>query len=161
MKLNYLTKDLTTVTKGVVVHGVNCKGVQGSGVALALKTKWPQIFPGYKDMCNAYADKTKELVGATHFVTIRDKELIVGNLFTQQTFGPQPGYGEQIRYADPDAIERGLMMAAGIAVANKLPLYTPEIGCLRGGLSWEADVKPIVERVAAAYPDLEIFVCDI
>lgn len=46
--VTYIVMDITTATRGIVVHGVNCQGVMGSGVALAIRTKWPQIFESYK-----------------------------------------------------------------------------------------------------------------
>ena len=49
--INYLTKDITTVDRGIIAHGCNCQGVMGSGVARFLRDKYPQIFPEYAKMC--------------------------------------------------------------------------------------------------------------
>ena len=35
--------DITTITKGVIMHQVNCQNVMGAGVAKALYTKYPQV----------------------------------------------------------------------------------------------------------------------
>jgi hypothetical protein len=43
----------------------------------------------------------------------------------------------------------------------ELPLYAVKIGCLRGGLDWETEVKPVFEQLADKYKDVEFFVCDI
>jgi len=45
--ISIIKKDVTTVTKGVVAHGVNCQGAMGSGVAGAIRRKWPSVFIEY------------------------------------------------------------------------------------------------------------------
>ena len=155
----YLNKDLTSVTRGVVVHGCNAQGAMGSGVAAALVKRWPQIYEGYNALCKSASDK-QTILGTSHFVTITDGALIIGNLITQQTYGPQP-YGRSIAYASPEAIEKSLRTAFSMADLNNLPLYMPKIGCLRGGLNWEKDVLPIVEQLDKEFELMEIYVCDI
>ena len=45
--IEYIHKNLTTVTHGIVAHGCNCKGKMGAGVAKDIKEKWPKAFDGY------------------------------------------------------------------------------------------------------------------
>ena len=40
--------DLLNETTGLIAHGVNCQGVMGKGIALAIKKKYPQVFIDYK-----------------------------------------------------------------------------------------------------------------
>lgn len=154
--ITYLNKDLTTIERGMIVHGCNAQGVMGSGVALALRTKWPQIFQGYRNLCESYSFGI-ELLGCVQFVSISsifDKEIIVGNLITQHEYGR-----DGKRYADVNAIEKALSTACQHVSLYKLPLYMPKIGCGLGGLNWGDDVHLIVERLSAVY-NVDIFVCD-
>lgn len=152
--INYIKKDVTTVDRGVVVHGVNCQGVMGSGVALAVKKKWPRAFERYVKVCEMVSDK-EDLLGLAHMVLVTEG-VYVGNLFTQVKYGK-----DGKKYAVKEAVEMALGDALMHARAMRLPLYMPKIGCGLGGLDWKREVKPIVEHLADEYKDVEINVCDI
>jgi O-acetyl-ADP-ribose deacetylase (regulator of RNase III) len=47
--LHYKKGNLLEVKEGIITHGVNCQGVMGSGVALAIKQKYPSAFYSYKN----------------------------------------------------------------------------------------------------------------
>lgn len=154
--LNYIKKDITTIIKGIIVHGCNCQGVMGSGVAGALRSKWPEIFEPYEEMCEAYTRNRKvDLLGEINMVWIND-DLYVVNGFTQLNYGRNGKI-----YADVKATWKVLVQCAGQCMGHNLPLYLPPIGCGLGGLSFEKDVKPIIERVAEQYPEVDIYVCDL
>lgn len=34
---------------GILVHGCNCKGVMGSGVAAAIRNRWPDVYKAYRE----------------------------------------------------------------------------------------------------------------
>ncbi len=154
-KINYLTKDITTVERGIIAHGCNAQGVMGSGVARFLREKYPQIFPQYAQICAGAKKEKKEddLLGTVDFVEI-NKELLVGNCFTQHLYGYDKG-----KYARPDAILLSLQTVYYIAQRKQLPVYLPKIGAGRGGLSWEADVEPIISNLAALNPNIDTYVC--
>ena len=44
-----IQKDITTVEEGVVLHGCNCSGGFGSGVAGAIRKKWPDVYEMFKE----------------------------------------------------------------------------------------------------------------
>ena len=46
--MDFIQKDITTERHGLIIHGVNCQGVMGSGVALAIRNKWPVVYDEYK-----------------------------------------------------------------------------------------------------------------
>lgn len=153
--ITYLTQDLTAVTTGIIAHGVNCQGVMGSGVARALRDKWPSIYPAYQILC-AKAETASELLGRVQYVTPRLSDVSVANCFTQVFYGR-----DGKRYADVQAVEKCILQVAQSCNQLKLPLYMPKIGCGLGGLSWENDIEPIVKSISDAYPNLEIYICDI
>ena len=152
--ITYEKMDITTVQRGLILHGVNCQGVMGSGVALAIRKKWSDVFPTYQKVCEAFNDPDT-LLGMSHFVRV-DEELYVGNLFTQKFYGR-----DGKRYADPVAVAETLEEAINYAKTYNLPVYMPRIGCGLGGLDWMTDVLPVVERLANSNPEVNITVCDL
>lgn len=157
MSINYVVKDITTVTEGVVAHGCNCQGVMGGGVALAIRNKWPVAYSMYADMCREFKAEhgtTAGLLGTVNLVTIQVMPvLIVANLFTQYFFGTDRPH------ANINAIREALAVVIEFCEASENRLYLPQIGSGLGGLSWEDDVRPVLEELAAESPSVEITVC--
>lgn len=84
MIIRNITGDVTAPIKGIIGHGVNCQGVMGSGVAAAIRSKFPKAYTEYLALCAR--KKPEELLGTTQLVQITD-ELWVANMFTQLNFG--------------------------------------------------------------------------
>lgn len=136
---------------GIVAHGVNCQGVMNSGVARAIRNKWPAAYERY-----ASQPTGKAMLGTTQLVEIDGQALFVANCYTQIF------YGKGGRFADPEAIDRCLSYVYNAAAVYDLPVYLPRIGCGLGGLSWQADVEPLVSKYAQLWePRIQTFVCDI
>jgi len=144
-----IKKDLTTVTEGIVAHGCNCSGGFGSGIAAAVKNKWPVVAIRFRE--NGTGEK---LLGTIDAVELA-QDLIVVNCYTQEFYGP----GDK-RYADPWSIEACLYQLLDLAVEKNMDLYIAKIGCGLGGLSWEHEVKEIYEAVLEEY-NVNVYVCDI
>lgn len=148
--INYIKKDITTVERGIIAHGCNASGGFGSGVAGAIKNRWPEVAAEYH---RQYAAGACQL-GTAHIVNINDG-LYVANMITQQNCG----YDGAV-YADLAAIEATMEYAAALSDVYALPLYVPKIGCGLGGLDFETEVKPIYEMIVINNLDIEINVCD-
>jgi len=144
MTIEYITKDITTVETGLVVHGVNCQYRMGSGVALAIKNKWPAIFVRYLE-CEAK-------LGNLDIISITD-DLSVGNGYTQDSCGYD---GE--RYASDVALASVLEKAVVFCLEHDVDLYIPRIGAGLGGLDWDNDVVPILDQLDS---ECNIHVCDL
>lgn len=84
MIIRNISGDVTAPIKGIIGHGVNCQGVMGSGVALAIRNKFPKAYTEYLALCAR--KKPEELLGTTQLVKITD-ELYVANMFSQLNFG--------------------------------------------------------------------------
>jgi O-acetyl-ADP-ribose deacetylase (regulator of RNase III) len=158
--LSYIKKDVTAVEHGIVAHGCNCQGVMGSGVALAIKHKWPAIFTPYVDMCRTH-NKSADLLGIVLYDRVErnespPREVIVANIFTQQYYGRSG-----IAYANLEAVATGLDHVMQTALERCLPVYMPRIGCGLGGLDWDTQVGPIVKKLVSDYPSVEVYVCDL
>lgn len=148
--LNYQIGDITSVTSGVVVHGCNCSGGFGSGVAGAILRKWPIVAKVFHQ-----TPPCPELLTQIQVVRV-DHNLFVINGFTQLEFGSDGKI-----YADEEAVLVVIDKAIDFAMTYNLPLHMPKIGCGLGGLDWEEFLKPFVEAQARNWKDLEINVWDL
>lgn len=151
MTIHYIEKDVTTVEEGLVAHGVNCSGVMNSGVAKAIRNKWPLTYQRFM-----LHPKGKEALGEADIIHIPEEEVVVANCYTQMFYGYGGG-----KYADTEAIRSSLRRVFQIADLMSYHVYIPRIGCGLGGLDWNKDVKPIVEDLAEPYKRIHIFVCDL
>lgn len=163
MAINFIKMNVIEVTYGVVAQGVNCQGAMNSGVAKAIRAKWPKVYERYAAVCAAVSKKA-DLLGLSHIVNCNEdgNDLFVANCFTQEFYGKD---GKQ--YASLEAVESSLRYAIGFCDGAGLPLYLPRIGCGLGGLSWDKQVGPMLERLNAEYTvaqhnrEPEIYVCDL
>lgn len=155
--IEYLTKDLTTVTNGVILHGCNCSGGFGSGVAGAIRRKWPKVYEAFQKNGSG-----KGLLGTVDFVPIfnhcdgHKPEIVVVNGYTQEFYG-----ADGKRYADLDAVSKCIFDALLYCDGMSYDFYMPQIGCGLGGLSWDNEVKPLIEKASSNFPGVNIFICDI
>lgn len=143
--MEYITGDITENTSGLIIHGVNCQGVMGSGVALAIKTRWPVVYTSYMKH-----KQGKEVLGENQYIYIEDG-LYVANCWTQEFYGKDGKV-----YADIDAVKRCVTKAFDFCDEYNLELKTPLIASGLAGLSWEHDVEPIFKKLQNVYPDVVV-----
>lgn len=100
--MNILKQNILDVTTGIIAHGVNCQRTMGSGIAKAIRDKWPQVYDAY-----ALAPiGDVEMLGQVRFVTVnprRDSPLCVANCYTQFYYGQVKPYRGDC-HADYEAI---------------------------------------------------------
>lgn len=150
--IEYIKKDITTVKSGIVLHGVNCSGIAyGSGVAGDIRKKWPAAYKMYKDRGGG-----SHLLGSINFIISIKDSVIIANGYTQINYGR-----DYKKYADINAIEKCVKLSVEVAEAFNKSLYLPKIGCGLGGLSWEDDVKSIIEKISNDFPNVHIYICNI
>ena len=70
--IQHLNQDLTTARQQVIVHQVNCQGRMGSGVAKAIKEKFPNVYTAYKKHCkrNIKTIPTNRNILCTEYIAI-------------------------------------------------------------------------------------------
>ena len=147
--LEYAQCDITTIQSGLIGHGVNCRHAFGSGVAKAILDKWPFVKQRYMEMPSG-----EKMLGSVHVISINEN-LDVANMYTQVNYGYD---GKQ--YADVDAISRSVEYICGYARSMGITnIYLPQIGCKRGGLDWDTQVLPVLNRYAELFPELTITIC--
>lgn len=148
--MKIIKKDITTVEgPAIILHGVNCQGRMGSGVAKALLDKWPVVRERY--LKTASRDR---VLGAIEPIEV-EPDLWVLNGYTQENFG----YDGEV-YADLEAI--GTCVENAINFANILNIGTlclPWIGTGLGGLSKE-DVKKTIEIYENSM-EYNVIICEI
>ncbi len=150
--IEYIEKSVIDVEMGIVAHGVNCQGKMGSGVAKAIREKWPIVYEKYKKQSTGAA-----MLGGCQLVTVNpDDSLHVANCYTQIYYGYGGG-----KYADANAVGRSMEAVGMFADIYNLPVFMPRIGCGLGGLDWDKDVLPIMEYVAEINNRVTFYVCDL
>lgn len=146
--ITYSNDDITTTSCKAIAHGVNCQGKMNSGVAKAIREKWPQAYEVYMNKftkAEAY-DMNNDLLGYMAIAYTKDRK-IIGNLFTQTYYGR-----DGKRYASPvhiDIAMNSFVMNLSLYSDTPRPVIAiPKIGCGLGGLDWETDVLPIIEQIS-------------
>lgn len=141
--IEYRKGNLLDVTSGVIAHGVNCQGVMGSGVALAIRKKYPLVYKRYLGFCKIEDNEsTSDLLGLVQYVPVdiqnnQPAVLLVANCFTQDF------YGSKGRHVNYEAV------AKCFSKLNEMSdeygqLNIPKIGAGLGGGDWnviEAIIK--------------------
>jgi O-acetyl-ADP-ribose deacetylase (regulator of RNase III) len=144
--INYINGDVTTTKDKLLLHGTNCMGGFGSGVAGAIRRRWPAVYDTFK----TYPTGAEMLGTFIPFTVTAD--LIIGNCFTQHFMG-----SDGKKYASVDAVRASLTIAFGFAtLSNIKAISMPKIGAGLGGLNWDDDILPIVTELSEQYDDITI-----
>lgn len=142
----------------VICHQVNCQGAMNSGVAKAIREKWPVVYKTYREkfqemedkivkLCGSFEsqmDVSEVLLGDTQAVGIGDKRYVV-NLFAQQYYG----YDNR-QYTSYDAFWQCLNKLTEDFSKSKTIAFPARIGCVRGGANWNVILK-MIEEVLGDY----------
>jgi O-acetyl-ADP-ribose deacetylase (regulator of RNase III) len=139
MKIEKKTGSLLDIPSGHIVHGCNAQGVMGSGVAKAIKDKWPHVYQDYRDIF----EKKGLTVGDVYPVRA-EEGILVWNAITQEYFGTDR------RHVSYDAIENCFKLIQQSLECDwyasfKKEIHIPLIGCGLGGGNWEI-VREIIEQ---------------
>lgn len=134
--MKFIEQDMLAIERGVLCHQVNCQGVMGSGIALAIKKKFPVAFKSYRAIYECFTRYKFPLLGYADVAPVTDS-LYVANLFGQDEFGE----GLQTNYY---ALTVALTKAYEMAKALSLPFYIPfKMASDRAGGDWEEVLKII------------------
>jgi O-acetyl-ADP-ribose deacetylase (regulator of RNase III) len=154
--------------KGIIVHGCNCMGVMGSGVAEGIRKTYPAAYKAYVRRHEIFGLQLGDIVAVANpkirerypelmkhiavFDSTIPEDVIVVNAMTQYDYGRNP----DIRYADYLAIRAAFVRVRSLSLAaNAMPVSFPLIGCGLANGKW-TEVGPIVDdalSVADGKPD--------
>lgn len=163
--VHYVTGNLLDSDCQVICHQVNCQGAMNSGIARAIRSKWPEVYYEYKekyDWAKGSASQHKEitvtpaayLLGSIQCVRVysqkesKIKEVV--NMFSQEKYGYN---GAQ--YTSFDAFMNCLWgikaaFAPGVTIG-----FPDHIGCCRGGANWRI-IRTMIEEVLGE--DYEVYI---
>ena len=102
--IRVINGDLLEADSTFICHQVNCRGVMGSGVAKAIRDKYPEVYTQYKRFCSQYKG---DLLGRVQYVPDRYWEDCSQSV-AQENFG----YAGKC-YTDYDALRKCLEELAG------------------------------------------------
>lgn len=151
--IRYVKGDITESNCDIICHQVNCQGAMNSGVAKAIREKWPKVYEYYDDWCNR-SIWSRDLLGRMQTVEIDNvKKRYVVNLYAQQHYGYTGA-----RYTDYEAFYNAISNLAIEAPPDKTIAFPYKIGCVRGGASWRI-IKTMIEEVFANH-DVTLYYLD-
>jgi O-acetyl-ADP-ribose deacetylase (regulator of RNase III) len=139
MKIIYKKGDVTEASEDAIVHGCNAQGVMGSGVAAAIRTKFPEAYQTYRNKHEKFGLMVGELVpGFSNGKTIV-------NAITQQDFGTHR------RQVDYEGIYKALeTLNLGCIRAEITAVAFPRIGAGLGGGNWRV-IEAMIEETSTNY----------
>ena len=148
----------------IICHQVNCQGAMNSGVAKAIRQKWPKVYTEYKAKCD-YEEATVNdlygqyensidwsecLLGDIQVVIVEENKAVI-NMFAQQYYGY-----DQKRYTSYDAFWYCLGRIKRVINPEKTIAFPARIGCVRGGANWNV-ILTMIEEVLGADYNVEIW----
>ena len=134
--------DLLDCKCEYICHQVNCQAKMNSGIAKAIREKWPVVYTKYIEKCKKdFRDNkyTRQMLGDIQIIPIGEKKNVI-NMFGQD------GYGyDGKRYTSYDAF----WMCLG-NIKNNVPKgskigFPAGIGSCRGGANWNIILAMIGE----------------
>lgn len=145
--IEYVQGNLLDAPAGsIIIHGCNCQGVMGSGVAKAIRDRWPGAYEAYK----AHERDWGLWLGEFSLYET-DTGCLVVNAYTQDEFGK-----DGRRYVDYEAITRSFDAVAKIRVSQALggkeygTVAFPKIGAGLGGGNWEI-ISTIIDQTVPSH----------
>ena len=139
--------NILEAPEDIICQQVNCQGVMGSGLALQIIKKYPEVYTQYRSFCKIYWDN---LLGAICFVKTKNK--IIACLFGQDDYGRSKKV-----YTIYHALEYALESTKIYAENNNLSVAIPYgIGCGLANGDWEI-VKEMIDRVFSNYKNVVIY----
>ncbi len=148
--IEYKVGDLLDVKQGNIVHGCNNRGGFGSGVAGAIRMKWPHIAVAYLDWYDSdILMHPKLALGLVRKENV-SFGLHVWNAITQDGYGRDP----RTRYARYDAIEtafRTINDNLQSVEPQFRPIHIPKIGAGLGNGNWKI-IETIINETVTTIP---------
>ena len=140
--ITYVKGDIFSSPSKIIVNTVNTVGVMGKGVALEFKNRYPEMFQGYKTLC----EEQKIDIGKLALWKSSSKWIL---LFPTKKHWRNPSKLEYIEMGLIKFTENWDRLGAN-------SIAFPRLGCGNGGLDWDV-VRPLMEKYLNPLP-LQILV---
>lgn len=159
--VSFHTGNIIDSGADIICHQVNCQGAMNSGVAKAIRQKWPEVYTEYhqcaKDIDIGFGDMQlswEHMFGHIQLVYLGEENghsKGVINMFAQE------GYGyDGRRYTSYDAFWSCLGEIKKYITPGKTLAFPARIGCVRGGANWNVILTMISEVLGEDY-NIEIW----
>ena len=151
MTTTIVNGNLLDTTAPVIIHQTNCCKGFGSGVAKAIRDKWPLVAEKHMLACQVNEElgkPTSELLGKIQAVSV-DKNKVVINMYAQDHFGY-----DGARYTSYDALDDCLNKVKKYCIEHKFNrIALPyKMSSVRGGANWEV----VQALIKANFEDTDI-----
>lgn len=146
MNIKEIEGNLLDSKAELLLQQVNCQGAMNSGVAKAIREKWPIVYFKYKKCVQN--NTIGQNLGKVLPVMVTETQRVM-NLFAQENFG----YDGR-RYTSYDAIDTCLHKVAQFCEKKGIKsIALPwHMSCDRGGANWNI----IMEMINQHFQDLDI-----
>lgn len=141
-----------------ICHQVNCRGAMRSGVAKAIREKWPIVYEKYQEWHMSYdawahAQITDDpdtlaistMLGNIQEVKVEEDKSII-NMASQGNYGY-----DWKRYTSYDAFWMCLGKIRDLVPIGESIAFPDHIGCCRGGANWAVIKTMIIEVLGKDY----------
>lgn len=149
MSLKFVLGDITKSDANYICHQVNCQGAMGSGVAKAIKDKWPVVYTDYR----RFYESNKPLLNEIQIVAVSTEQSVI-NMFAQEYYGY-----DRNQYTSYDAFWKCLNKIKNTVPKGSKIAFPSKIGCCRGGANWKVILTMISEVLESEY-NVEIWEYD-
>ena len=146
--MEFINGNITDITSGIICHQVNCQGVMGAGIALAIRKKWLVAYSKYMRA----AARGELVLGNVIFVKIQIG-LCVAHICGQDR------YGRVGVYTNYEALHKAIRYISEVRlIVNKdmkmiVPVYFPnKMGCGLAGGDWNI----VIQIIGKYIPDAKI-----
>ena len=141
--LMYVQQDIFKSPAQVIVNTVNTVGVMGKGIAKRYKEIYPDMYKQYQKFCEQHLLDIGKL-----WIYKSDTKWILN--FPTKKHWRNPS---KIEY-----IEQGLKkFVETYEEKGVISISFPQLGCGNGGLDWENEVRPLMEKYLKDLP-IDVFV---
>lgn len=129
--IKYIKGDIFTAETQTIVNTVNCVGVMGKGIALTYKQKYPDMYKSYRKIC----DNKLLRPGLLH---LWKGDVWILNFPTKDNWRN----ASKVSYLE-DGLKKFVETYEDRGIES---ISFPQLGCANGGLNWEDEVKPLMEK---------------
>jgi O-acetyl-ADP-ribose deacetylase (regulator of RNase III) len=133
MKIEYRKGNLLDTDVKYILHGCNAQGVMGSGVAAAIRAKYPKAYTDYRDTYDNYGLHLGDV-----YTSLQPDGKIICNAITQQNYGRDT----RVVYVSYWAIANAFKMIEREGISE---IAIPKLGAGLANGNWSV-IEAIIEN---------------
>jgi O-acetyl-ADP-ribose deacetylase (regulator of RNase III) len=155
--VNYIRGNLLTSDSDVIIHGCNCFGTMGAGIAAQVKKTYPEAYK--TDLATTKGDRFK--LGTFSFAPVSKSGIqpkLIFNLYSQYRWGPDEHGNPLVDYraiTKGSALIRDLLAKESATCLDKdfdsLKISYPKIGAGLAGGNWKI-IENLLNQVWQNHP---------